>query len=113
MRPFQAIGEKPIIEKFQEAADAANEFVRFYKSNEILFNSKTCKLFEKINESFLKAWKDFRRARQFGQTASPELSQEIVEKEMDAYYKTLLKEIPELKEELKDDFRNILGVEKE
>jgi len=113
MRPFQAVGEKPIDEKFQEAADAANNFVKFYKSNEILFNSKTCELFEKINESFLKAWKDFRNSRQFGQTAGPELSQELVEKEMNAYYETLLKKMPELKNELKDDFRNLLGVEKE
>lgn len=113
MRPFQKTGEKPIEEKFQEAADAANEFVRYYRSNEILFNSKTCELFEKINESFLKAWRDFRRSRQFGQTASTDLSQELIEKEMDAYYKTLLVEIPALKEELKGEFRNILGVEKE
>lgn len=113
MRPFQAIGEKPIDEKFQEAADSANEFVRFYKSNEILFNSKTSDLFERINQSFLKAWKDFRLSRQFGQGASPDLSQELIQKEMNAYYDTLLKEIPELKKELKDDFRNLLGVEKE
>lgn len=112
MRPFQAAGEKPINAKFQEAADAANEFVRFYKSNEILFNSKTCELFEKINNSFLNAWTNFRMSRELGQTESPDLSQQLIEKEMDAYYKTLLTKIPELKEELKDDFRNLLGVEK-
>ena len=113
MRPFQEIGEKPIEEKFKEAADAANNFVRFYKSNEILFTSKTCELFEKINGSFLKAWKDFRLSRQFGQATSPELSQKLIEQEMNAYYETLLKEIPALKNELKDDFRKLLGVENE
>ena len=112
MRPFQAVGEKPIDEKFKESADSANEFVKFYKSNEILFNSKSCELFEKINESFLKAWKDFRTSRQFSQGASPALSQELIEKEMNAYYETLLKEIPALKTELKEDFRTLLGVEK-
>lgn len=113
MRPFQAAGEKPVDEKFQEAADAANEFVKFYKSNEILFNANTCKTFEKINDSFLNAWKNFRTSRQYGQGASPDLSQELIKKEMDAYYETLMKEIPELKTELKEDFRRLLGVEKE
>ena len=32
MRPFQATGEKPIEEKFQEATDAANEFVNYYRA---------------------------------------------------------------------------------
>jgi len=113
MRPFQAAGEKPINNKFKEAGDAANEFVRFYKSNEILFNSKTCEFFEKINNCFLKAWNGFSTSRQFGQSASPELFQKLIEKEMNAYYETLLKEIPALKSELKDDFRKLLGVEKE
>jgi hypothetical protein len=58
------------------------------------------------------AWKDFSNSRQFGTGASPTFSQELIQKEMDAYYNTLLKEIPELKNELKDDFRNLLGVEK-
>ncbi|HMM10741.1 MAG TPA: hypothetical protein PKE03_01415 [Bacteroidales bacterium] len=113
MKPYQGAGEKPISEKFQEALDAAEEFVRFYKSNEVLFNAKTCKLFDKINDSFLKAWKDFNISRQFRQSISTDLSQELIKKEMDAYYETLLKQIPVLKEELKDDFRNLLGVEKE
>ncbi len=113
MRPFQEVGESPIDEKMTEAANSANDFVKYYKSNEILFNETTCKIFDKINESFLKAWKDFRRSRQFGTTASPELSQDLIEKELDAYYKTLLEDIPKLKNELKQDFRKILGVEHE
>jgi hypothetical protein len=112
MRPFQDNEEKPIEEKFKDAADSANEFVNYYKSKEILFNAKTCELFEKINDGFLKAWKLFRTSKRFSQGASPELSQEFFEKEMDAYYETLLTEIPVLKNELKDDFRAMLGVEK-
>lgn len=102
MRPFQAAGEKPLEDKFKEAGDAANDFVKFYKSNEILFSVKTCKVVEQINESFLNAWRAFTTSRQFGKGASIDLSHDLLEKEMDAYYKTILKEIPELKEVLID-----------
>ena len=46
---------------------------------------------------FLKALNDFRISREHGLAAGPELSQELLKKELDAYHITLQKEIPTLK----------------
>jgi hypothetical protein len=112
MRPLQHFGEKPYEEKYKESSESANTFVTFYETNEILFSTTTCELFEKINSNFLTAWKDFTFSKQYSSRISPEKFKETIDKELNAYSKTLKMEIPKLKNELKDEFRELLGVEK-
>jgi hypothetical protein len=112
MRPFQHSNEKPYEEKYKESSESANTFVTFYQTNEILFSKTTCELFEKINSSFLTAWKDFTFSRQQSSRVSSEEFKETIDKEFNAYYEILKKEIPKLKSKLKDEFRKLLGVEK-
>ena len=82
MRPFQGINEKPIEDKFNLASKAANSFTGYYRINEILFNQKTCELFIKINDSFLKSWEDFSHSRRLKFGPTPEDTKRLIDNEL-------------------------------
>lgn len=109
MKPFQLVGEPSLEEKSQMAAKDANDFLEYYRQNEIVFNNETCTIINKLNESFVKAWNDFMKYQRKLKTESFQTEEEI-NKSLSPYYDVLNKEVPELKEKLKDDFRRTLGV---
>ena len=108
MRRIQFVGERPIIEKLAESGRLGNEFLDFFKENELIFNEGTGKLIYAINDQFLSAWRDFNLAEQFKDVHDPDLIQDVYKKRLKAYDETLMTEVPKIKGELITEFRKIL-----
>lgn len=109
MAPFQPAGDPPMKEKSEVAAKDANDFLEYYRQNEIVFNNDTCAIIEKLNASFVKAWNEFNKYQR-KMNSGGFVSEEEINKSLAPYYNVLKKEIPELKGKLKEDFRKTLGV---
>lgn len=109
MRPVQFVNEVPIVEKLKMSGTLGNNFLEYYKENEILFNDETCHLINTIQEMFLNAWKDFKLAEEFKDATTPDLQMELYQTRFKTYDQTLMTEIPKLKKELIAEFRKILA----
>ena len=108
MAPFQATGEPSLSEKSTIAAADANNFLDYYQSNELLFNEQTCSIITKLNDSIKSAWKSYHMYHHtYG---DPDLEQKRIDATLKAYYDVLNKEVIAIKDELKKDLREILGV---
>ncbi|MFZ3077189.1 MAG: hypothetical protein WA139_01925 [Candidatus Aenigmatarchaeota archaeon] len=105
---IQVVGESSYPEKQKKAGESGKEFLDFYAKNDIYFSSDVCKKIDIINDTFLKAWNEFEIYKPY------ESNRGINENEKsDAWHKSwdiISKEIPPIKEELKKEFRNMLGV---
>jgi hypothetical protein len=110
MAPFQRTGEPSLTDKSQKAANDANDFLDYYLGNEILFKEETCQIINTLNDSFKKAWNSY-NTFPVGKVAPTLVNEEKrIELTMKAYFDFLNKEVPSLKQQLKDDFRKTLGV---
>jgi hypothetical protein len=109
MNPFQWTGEPPEEEKRKIASTDAQDFMNFFEENEVLLNPETCKIINSISDAFYKAWREHNRYLRKS-NMKLQLTEEDIDKSLTAFEETLKKEVPSLKEKLKDDFRQNLGV---
>lgn len=109
MSPLQLAGEKTHKDKQKETAEIADDFVEFCSLKRIYFNEDTCELLDSIIKEFQNAWIDF--------TTFPVYDQDNLMTPKDRMenwtksWKVVSKEIPLLRKNLEDQFRNILGVD--
>jgi hypothetical protein len=98
--PIDLGGLPPIEERSKRAAESANEFVDYYKENKIFLNNDICKLLDEIHKCIAEAWIKFNQ-------------KDRVRPDKDYWgdsWQTITEKLPQIKEKLENDFRNILGV---
>lgn len=97
-------------EQLKTAAESGNEFINFYMKNKIYFPSEICETIEELNEEMQSIYNKFGIYRPF--EARPGDPHDTGEWH-DAWKSVTDDEIPELKEELEDHFRDLLGVDQD
>jgi len=107
VHPFQGVDEPSIESKAEVAADDGNDFLKYYHSNEILFNDNTCKIIDKLNDNFRSAYS--KHLMHIKRVRNQATSVSLIEG-LDPYFDILKNEIIKLKKTLTDDFRTSLGV---
>jgi len=103
MAPLQLAGEPSKAEKMREAANLANDFIKYFDINRIYFDED---LEEKINifdGKMREAWNKFRYA------TAEELGKQDIDKWNEAW-KEVKEEIPKLKKEIERKFRKEIGM---
>jgi len=103
MALFQPAGTLPEHEKAKITAGDANTFLDYYNEHRIYFDESTCKLIDDINEKFRKAWIDF----QFKDKIKREKAEDDLWLKS---WKTITEEIPAVRREVENNFREILGI---
>ncbi|MGH0522467.1 hypothetical protein [Bacillus toyonensis] len=108
---FQAVGEKSMEEKANEASSSYWEFLSFYSVNRIYFSEDLCKLIDKIEAEIRGTLID---------TGVYELNKiksgpgnNVSLEQMEIWRKNwarIEKDVPELKNSLEKEFRKLLGV---
>lgn len=107
--PMQKVGDPAKDEKLENTAKSGNEFLNFYMMNKIYFPPEVCETVEEIVEESMEIHKEKRtRAAKF---AHREMEPGDFEKELDYWERVTEEDIPKLKEELENHFRELLGVE--
>lgn len=107
--PLQKTDGPSKSEKISAAAESGNQFLNFYMKNKIYFPPDVCETVEDIVEASMDIHKAKRvRAAKF---AHRQMEPEDFEKELEHWERVAEEDIPELKEELENHFRELLGVE--
>ncbi|MEI7597055.1 MAG: hypothetical protein WCK02_15010 [Bacteroidota bacterium] len=94
-------------EKIKHASDIHNEFYVFYLKNKIFLSASTCKLIDKIKEDYFSSYFDYTHGKTYAYQDS-DLSFKLAKAASDKVYK----EIPIIMENIENEFRAIIGVEK-
>lgn len=108
MNPFQYENAPSEEEQQKITAKAAGDFIWFYDENRIFFEIRLCDLIEEIYTIFRKAWIDF-HIYQNAASVSRAVQSAKSELQLNAY-KNVREKLPELRKQLEDDFRILLGV---
>ncbi|MDB2240019.1 hypothetical protein [Halorubrum ezzemoulense] len=106
--PVERSGEPSKDEKLKAARDSGNQFVNFYMKNKIYFPPHICETVEELNRELKDVFSKFRIYRPYD--SSPGDPHDI-DQWHDSWKKVTEEEVPELKSELEDHFRDLLGVE--
>lgn len=101
MAPLQLSGEPSREEKAKRAAELANDFIEYFDDNRIYFEKNLEQKINEINKEFREAWLKFQYATE----------EKINIEEWTNAWKKVKEGIPEIKEEIKQEFRKILGVQ--
>lgn len=100
--------EPPKDEKLKTAAESGNQFINFYMRNKIYFPPQICETVEELNEEMRDIFVTFRIYRPYdGSPSGPK----NVDRWHESWKRVTEDEVPELKSELEDHFRDLLGVE--
>ncbi|MFQ5904134.1 MAG: hypothetical protein ACE5JO_10630 [Candidatus Binatia bacterium] len=106
INPMQSVGEPPIEEKRKSAQDAGNAFVTYFDENEIYLDPRLCQQIDEFNkqlrESFLTF---FVYVLQDPKSRIPDHT-----KKWHEAWNKLNDDIPPIREEIANSFRQILGV---
>ena len=100
-------------ENIEAAAESGEEFRRYYKKKKIYFPPHIVKTTEDLLSKYSGMFNDFAILRVHEQQSSPFNPDERLDKWMENWNSLTKKEIPELREELEDHFRDLLGVDTE
>jgi len=114
---FEPVGQLPKEEKGKIAAEDFNNFVEYYRLNEIYFSDEISELFYKIINEIRDAWYKFVMYPSYKKTEhflpDPQLA-ELEKKKIDnwiAAWKTTKEDLPPLKKKLKRELQKLLGIE--
>ena len=97
--------ETQSFENVKKAEKTGNEFLNYYSRNKLYFNSETCDLIDEIITLLKESHANFSFKYIFG-TMSAEFEIEQIKEATEK----IRKKVPKLKEELEENFRNIIGV---
>lgn len=111
VKPFQGTQEIPQDEKIKQAADSGEEFRSFYKKNRVYLPPDVCDSTEELIDEFKDVFDDFAIYRVHEQGASAFDPSERMDVWVEDWEKIDDDTIPELKSELEDHFRELLGAE--
>ncbi|WP_271968451.1 hypothetical protein [Halorubrum ezzemoulense] len=95
-------------EKRGEATESGDQFMYFYRKHKIYFPPHICETVEELNQELKDVFMTFKVHRPYD--APPGDSYET-EKWRESWKTVTEDEVPELKSELEDHFRDLLGVE--
>jgi len=110
MRPFQKAGEPDEDEKRKKAAEAANEFLRYYRKHKIFVTPQVCDLVDRVAGQMNDAWFQFVEVRDIWNFAgSPEAGLKDLEARK-AAWAVVVGEMEPLLEELLVAFRKMTGI---
>ncbi|TKX40738.1 MULTISPECIES: hypothetical protein [unclassified Halorubrum] len=100
--------EPPKDEKLEIAAESGNQFINFYMKNKIYFPPQICETVEELNEEMRDIFVTFRIYMTYdGSPGDPH----DLDQWHESWKRVTEDEVPELKSELEDRFRDLLGVE--
>lgn len=106
--PMETGSDPPKKELRNKAADSGNEFVNFYMKNKIYFPPNVCEIVEEIQEEMKGVFDEWIVYRPHEDQPGKNVDFERWLK----LWKTVTEnEVPELKRELEEHFRGLLGVE--
>lgn len=112
--PFIRAEEMPREEKIDTAAESGEEFRRYYKKNKIYFPTHICETAEDLIDEYREMFQDFSISRIHDEEESRYDDEvERMEKWVGEWNSLTNNEIPELREELENHFRELLGVDTE
>ncbi|MYL15731.1 hypothetical protein GLW36_03595 [Halorubrum terrestre] len=106
--PVERSDEPSKDEKLKTAQESGNQFVNFYMKNKIYFPPHICETVEELNKEMKDVYSKFRIYRPYD--SSPGDPHDI-DQWHESWKKVTEDEVPELKSELEDHFRGLLGVE--
>lgn len=95
-------------ELLQKATASGNDFATYYEENKIYFPPGTCGAVESVQDAMADVFDDFRAGRSGG--GRPEQPTDV-ESHLASWRDVTEDEIPELKCELENHFRELLGVD--
>ncbi|GGK81923.1 hypothetical protein [Haloarcula sebkhae] len=108
--PVELGDRPPKRELLMSAKESGNEFLRYYRRNQIYFPEDVCKTVDEVYEEMKSIFHEFMiykpHESEPGDPQDPEHWLELWERVSDD-------EVPELKKELEDHFRELLGVDTE
>lgn len=106
--PLEYEGEPSKDEKIEQAAESGNEFINYYIKNKIYFPPEICDTVEELQGELKSVFDEFRIYQPYkNRRGSPE----DLDKWTDAWETVTEDEVQELKEDLEEHFRELLGVE--
>lgn len=106
INPLQSVGEPTESEKGKDAAKNANDLSEYYEENRIFFEEKLAEEIDLLLSEFRKIWGEFQASR---------MSKEFKDHKtmLDQWsnaWKQIQEQIPSVKKQLENKFRNILGI---
>lgn len=107
--PIEHSREPDKDEKLKAATESGNKFVNFYMRNKIYFPPEICGTIEDIQDELKSTYDEFGIYRPFD--PGPRDPHQDIERWNNAWKRVTEDEVPELKRELEDHFRDLLGVE--
>lgn len=95
-------------EKLETAAKSGNKFLSFYMKNKIYFPPDICETIEELNDELRGVYNEFQIYEPYNHTPT---SPQDTGQWHDSWKRVTEEEVPELKSELEQHFRELLGVE--
>ncbi|WP_276258135.1 hypothetical protein [Haloglomus litoreum] len=111
VKPFQGTGEIPQHEKIKQAADSGESFREYYEKNRVYLPPDVCETTEEMLGEFKEVFDDFAIYRVHEQGTSAFDPIERMDVWVEDWEKIDDDTVPELKRELENHFRELLGVE--
>lgn len=113
VNPFIPSGDTPREERIDEAAESGEEFRRYYREKKIYFPPHICETVENLLKEYRDMFQEFSVSRIHDDQDTHYEPGESSEKWVENWQSLTEDEIPELREELEDHFRDLLGVDTE
>ena len=110
LRPIKINPDKPNEEIAKEVVEKANIFFDYFDENEVIFGEETCKIIRSIKENYIKVWNTYSTKQFMRENLAGDLYVKLVNDMKEAYEKILEGEMQVLKNDLKNDFRKMLGI---
>ncbi|MCU4801708.1 hypothetical protein OB920_15115 [Halobacteria archaeon HArc-gm2] len=101
-------GDPPTDELFQKATTSGNDFAKYYMENKIYFPPDTCDAVENLQDEMKDVFVDYRDGKTYAHRAERPAD---VENWLANWREVTEDEVPELKRELENHFRELLGVD--
>lgn len=109
IHPMQMVGEPTQKEKGKIAEKDGNDLIEYYEENRIFFEERLAEEIDALLSEFRKVWADFQASR-----ISKELNDhETATDQWFGAWNRFLEKVPNIKKQLENRFRNILGINHE
>lgn len=107
--PMQKENDPTQSEQISNTAESGNQFLNFYMKNKIYFPPEVCDTVENIVEESM----DIHRKKRMraAKSAHHQMQPDDFKSEIEHWERVTKEDIPKLKEELENHFRELLGVE--
>lgn len=104
LNPLQMAGELKEEDKAKMAANAANEFIRYYSRNKIFFDSELAGKVDVLRDKLFEIWRNY-QIRQYSEPGD--------NVRIESYRKTwdgISKDVPEILKSIENEFRQLIGL---